>query len=456
MSLSPPRSSAVDKRIRVLHVIGQLGGGGAERFVWQIASLTDRTVFDVSVCQFWNTSSQKNYASDLEASGIPVHTIRGGGSRNPLIKHPARVLGLARLLRRLRPDIVHLHLTAGLVVGAPLARLVGGSAIIFQCSGVHAQYSRLMFPVIYRLSSLLVDQYIDGVTASLAQHAGIPESKITTITGFVDATGLQRTPAAVNPLFAEFPFLQNRKVLLSVGRLHPSKGHADAIAAMPHILRQVPTAHLFVLGEGPEGVALQQLIEQQGLNDSVTLVGYRDDLHHFLSLADLLLRGYQHEGRNLTCAAALLHGVPVVGFDISCPVDVVTHGINGFLVPNQDVEALAAATVRLLHDEDLRRQFAARASSDAESQFDISNTVAPVQSLYLRVLQGRGDCHAFSTPVSAPKELRTRCESGGDAPVHAPAIGHMRPPLQSDRSTVCCNTSTPMLSSSRLSDSQDV
>ena len=120
-------------------------------------------------------------------------------------------------------------------------------------------------------------------------------------------------------------------------------------------------------GDGPEHGALQGLIDELGLDAHVVLRGLTDDPGHELDAASVFLSTSAFEGQGLSIAEALVHGCPVVAYDVRYgPRDLLADG-GGVLVPDADLDALAAAIVELLTDVELRARLTAEAVAAARA-----------------------------------------------------------------------------------------
>lgn len=160
----------------------------------------------------------------------------------------------------------------------------------------------------------------------------------------------------------------SRKVVLSVGRLHPLKGHdlvIDAIAAMPDTL-------LLIAGAGAERDALVAHAAVRGVTDRVRFLGQQvhEDLAALYSSADALVLASSHEGWPNVLLEAMACGTPVVATDVGGTSEIVTSPEAGILVQERSGKAIAAALQTLFASPPSRaatRQYAERFSWDETS-----------------------------------------------------------------------------------------
>ena len=159
-------------------------------------------------------------------------------------------------------------------------------------------------------------------------------------------------PHPAEPL-EEFPptAVRDPDLAVMVARLAEQKRIAHAIRAWPTVLAARPSARLEIYGDGVQRGALEALIAELGLEQSVTLKGYRAKASEVLLTAGLLVVSSNYEGHSLVVLEAFSRGCPIVSYDISYgPAETIVEGVNGLLVPAGDVEALGAAVGSIIGD----------------------------------------------------------------------------------------------------------
>lgn len=153
--------------------------------------------------------------------------------------------------------------------------------------------------------------------------------------------------------------LREPGLVVVLGRLAPGKRVDQAIRAF--LGADVPGTRLEIWGGGPEQERLQALIDELGASDRVVLAGYTDDPGRVLDRASLVLTATAFEGQPLSIVEALLHGAPVVSYDVRYGIRDVLGTGGGVLVPDADVEGLAAAVRGVLDDPELLARLSAEA-----------------------------------------------------------------------------------------------
>ena len=153
--------------------------------------------------------------------------------------------------------------------------------------------------------------------------------------------------------------LENKKIIISVGRLVHRKGQDKLIEAMPMIIKRIPNAHLLLVGEGPYREHLENLVRKLNLQENVTFAGriLYDKLPSYLSAADLFAMpsrsrffGLEVEGLGIVYLEASACGIPVVAGNSGGAPDAVLEGITGLCVDGTNVEQIASAVIAICSD----------------------------------------------------------------------------------------------------------
>ncbi len=153
-----------------------------------------------------------------------------------------------------------------------------------------------------------------------------------------------------------------KKHLIGMGRLVPQKGFDLLLRSLKPIFGRFNDWQVFIFGEGPSHSNLVALRDELGLQGQVFFPGLIQNPFPMLMQSDLFVLPSRHEGFvNVLCEAKAC-GLPVVSFDCpSSPSEIVRPGVDGLLVPPEDVEGLTSALSDLMEDSDLRQSFSSRA-----------------------------------------------------------------------------------------------
>ncbi|MGH9420415.1 MAG: glycosyltransferase, partial [Thermoanaerobaculia bacterium] len=177
--------------------------------------------------------------------------------------------------------------------------------------------------------------------------------------------------------------------IVAAGRLVWVKGFDYLLAALARLHERGVEFQATIFGEGELRSSLRFSIEDLGLRDYVTLAGavsaeaVLDALHS----ADVFVLSSLEEGISNAVLEAMACGVPIVTTDAGGMSEAVTNGVEGFVVPIRDINALADRIEQLAGDHELRHEMGAAARTRAESDFSLARQVATFEQMY-RTLTG--------------------------------------------------------------------
>jgi phosphatidylinositol alpha-1,6-mannosyltransferase len=155
--------------------------------------------------------------------------------------------------------------------------------------------------------------------------------------------------------------LENKRVIVSVGRLVHRKGQDHLIQSLPEILKSVPDAHVLMVGQGPYLSYLKKLVARHNLADHVSFIGRIQyaQLPQYICAGDIFAMpsrsrffGLEVEGLGIVYLEASACGLPVIAGSSGGAPDAVLNGVTGFVVDGQKNQEIAAAAIRLLSDLD--------------------------------------------------------------------------------------------------------
>lgn len=375
----------------IVFVINSIGYGGAERALANIldggAHLAER--YDVHLVTL-----------DDEPDGrvMPAWPTRHRlNARGSLVRSAWQ---LARLLRRLRPQLCVSLLVRANLCSIMAGRVAAGCKVIM-CERMHlsshleGRYSGWKLAVakalprlIYRRANVALG-VSSGVSDDLVAHFGVPAERSSTIFNPYDLAGIRREGARTAAI--ELP----ASFIVAVGRLVAAKNFAMLIDA--YLDADIPP-DLLILGDGEERAALEGLIRARGAQNRIRLLGYLSDPFPVLSRAFFYASASRNEGFPNAMVEAMALGVPVIATDCpsgpaeildraeQVPVISVAAARYGLLTPVDDRQRLSEAMKRMC-EPDTRAHYARMARQRAED-FDLQAIASLYWSLFGRVLAG--------------------------------------------------------------------
>lgn len=339
----------------------------------------------------------------IESEGATVIAL--GGAR-PTIRSPLRflayVVGSLRAVRRICREwdvsAIQCHLSDAEFIGIVAGASSGVSRVI---STVH--YPELLpdrQPGEWRnrlrvaLTKLLYRRWVHAVVAvsvdvarKLEEVFELDPEKIHVILNRIDVRAFEmaRDTEAIR---GSLGLGAQDRLLVSVGRLAPPKGHAFLLEAFAIVARKHENVKLLLVGDGELRSDLEMLSGQLAVADRVLFAGSREDVEDVLAMAEIFVLPSVSEGTSLALLEAMACGRPTVATDIPGNRCVIEHGVSGLLVPPGDARALAEAIDGLLENPSRAAAMGRIAHEVAAARYDIRDTVAELEGLWTGGLPG--------------------------------------------------------------------
>ncbi|MFE9929975.1 glycosyltransferase [Streptomyces sp. NPDC005533] len=374
----------------VLHLVQPVDGGVARVVTDLVRAQTADGLRAVVGCPPGGTLGDA-----ARSAGAEVLTWRAGRSPGPGL--PAEVLGARKLLRRVRPDLLHAHSAKAGLAGRLAAR--GCVPTVFQ---PHAW----SFDAVGGATGALAlrwerygARWADRVlcVSEAERRAGEAEgvtARWSVIRNGVDLDhfrpggpdpGQDRARARAElPLPAAFrdSLADGGPLAVCVGRICLQKGQDILLRAWPEVLGTVPGARLALVGDGPDTERLRRTAPP-----GVLFAGAAADIRPWLRAADLVVLPSRWEGMALAPLEAMACGRPVLVSDVSGARESLPPGQGRpCLVPPEDPTALAKALGRLLAEPRLLAELGEQARQHARTDFDVRRTTEAVTGLYHELL----------------------------------------------------------------------
>ena len=215
-----------------------------------------------------------------------------------------------------------------------------------------------------------------AVARSHGQHLikweGFPEEKVFVISNGIDTERFQFSDTDRTNWRSKLGIPENSPVAGIVAALRPEKNHLLFVRAAHGVLQEIPNAHFVIVGDGPERPAIESLIAELGIGDSVHMAGCTHDIPGILSACDLFALTSHNEASPVSIMEAMSCQRPVVAPDVGSISESVLDGKTGFLVPAGDLEATVSKWSLLMSDATLSSDMgnAGRKHVETESSLD--------------------------------------------------------------------------------------
>ena len=347
----------------------------------------------------------------VSATGPWVEQLTAQGIRHEALRHATRAVAvgqdalalgeLTRLLRRLKPDIVHTHNPKPGLYGRIAARLAGVPVVVNTIHGLYATEDdalgrRLAVYGIERFASMFSGaellQNVEDI--DVLRRLRVPERKIVLLGNGVDLERFTPPPDAESVARARQALgIGPEKVVVGlVGRLVWQKGLRELFDAAVLVRERCHGVVVVVVGPlddekadslGPDDIEAARAV------GNIEFLGRRDDVETLYHGFDIFVLPSYREGFPRSAMEAAASGLPVIATDVRGCRQAVDDGVTGLLVPVRDAGALAGAIEKLAGDPDRRRAMGRAGRGKAEAEFDDRRVVETTMAVYERLLERR-------------------------------------------------------------------
>lgn len=333
-----------EKAIPVLFVLPTLGTGGSERVVFNLCLHAAPQIFPV-VAAFRDGALRQ----EMIDAGIACHVLdRRGGLDTSL------VLKLSKLIRHYRIRVVNSHHFVSLFYSF-------WAAGFLRVPVLHTEHSKwemeALSPFWDRCFRFFLRhiQMVNGVSAAafgyLQKVYRVEERKSALIPNGIDMDRFRNSGGAL--VRARLGLKTDELVIGTVGNLRQEKNQGLLLRAVALLQERGLPYKAVLVGDGPCRAELEELAASLGIEDQVLFLGTRTDVPSLYAAFDIYCLCSRYEGMPLTLLEAMAASLPVIGTNVLGIAEVIEHGFNGLLVPDNDAAHLAAAIAVLRTDRNL-------------------------------------------------------------------------------------------------------
>ncbi|MEY3026760.1 MAG: hypothetical protein RLZZ238_1657 [Planctomycetota bacterium] len=388
-------------RARIVHVIGSLAAGGAERqTVYTARETRARGAAEAEIVVLNPLEgAARHYLPLAEAGGVPVRVAGSAGDGAALARvsrdeRLVRVLGsvdpsyrawcvdLAGEFLARSPDLVHAWLDhaniwagiAALACGVPRIVLSTRNVNPTHFPSLHGPYFHDWYRVLARSPRV---RFIANSTAGADDYAawiGVERARFSVVLNGFDADAMRVGGDEEHAVLRRTLGADGRPVVLGVFRLSEEKRPLDWLAAVRRVLEQVPEALVLLAGDGAMRAEVERMAADLGA-DRFRMLGVREDIGAIMSIATVVLHASRKEGTPNALLEAQAVGCPVVATAGGGTIDAVKDGETGFLCEVGDVERLAERAVAIIRDAAMRARMSEAARAFVRERFALARMV---------------------------------------------------------------------------------
>ena len=374
-------------KIKVTFFLQNLEVGGAERSLVRLANAINKKYFEVS---FLLCSVRGALLQNLSKE-IKVVDLKSPHASRSLIK-------VVKYLHKEKPDIIlsaleHINLIS---IAASFFCRKKPKVIITERSTLsrlhkyaahktsHILVARFIMPYLAKIFYKKADLIIcvsKGVADDISKIIGdLPSIKVI----YNPVTDDSILKLVTEPITDFNISKEGLPIIIAVGRLTKAKDYSTMLKAVSIVLKDMPV-RLLIVGDGEEREKIENFIKENGISDSVHLLGFQKNPLKYMAKADIFVLSSVIEGFPNVLVEAMACGVPVISTDCqSGPSEIIENGKNGLLVPVGDENLLAQAIVKLLKNLELRSEFSKEGKKRAQ-YFSIEKSVKEFEDIFKKM-----------------------------------------------------------------------
>ena len=371
--------------IRVLHVIESLGLGGAERRLFNDVSRLNHDFSHTVVHLFAdNALADQFHRRQIQTIGLGLKRMAD----------PKAVPALWRAVKQNRPNLIHTQLFAADCYGRLVGRMLGIPVVSTVQSSVYESPD----PYLRSAKHEWADRWTartcvtrlvavsEFVRESLKNRFHLDGSRIQVIPNGIDPVPFEKgRPDSARALRHSLGISPDAKVLITVGKLNPPKGHRFVLEALESVRNRFPDLVWLIVGDGISRLELEQTARKRGLTRNVRFLGVREDVPDLLALSDLFVFPSLSEGLPFVLLEAMAAGKPCIGFRIGPMPEVIEDRVTGLLSEPASSAGIAQAVISLLQNPDPGRRMGEQGRERVRRLFHADRSARQLENLYRSV-----------------------------------------------------------------------
>lgn len=369
-------------------IITNLATGGAEGMLLKLLQRIDRNRFNPTVVSLMGLG---DIGPRIQSLGIPVHAL-GMDQGKPSLR---KFWKLVRLLRQLRPDVVHTWMYHADLAGGLAARLAGQKRIVWGIRHSDLSEGENKRATLWVVKACaLLSRWIPARILSCSRRArdvhaavGYEPDKMEVIPNGFDLACFVPDTAARSSVRTELGLPPEALLVGLVARFDPQKNHIGFVHAAALLHAQLTDVHFVLAGAGIDdgNAALNIAIARAGLQEHVHLLGRRDDIPRLMAALDVLASSSHGEAFPNVLGEAMACGVPCAVTDVGDSAEIV--GNTGRVVPAGDMAGLSDEILALLRlPVEKRMAMGMQARARVAENYEIGHVVDLYQEFYERIM----------------------------------------------------------------------
>ena len=368
--------SLVHMAVRVLHLSSERTWRGGEQQIAYLIEEQNEHGLDVHIA----VKSGSEFEKYCQTKKLPHHTLPFSNSMDF-----KTAIGIKQLVRKIKPDIIHMHSSKSHGVGVLSAMLGNKVPLILSRRVDFVPKNSWITRFKYNHSSIKKILCVsDTINKIMRSYIRDPEKCITVYSG-IDPEKFN-FPAQENILKKEFGLDEQTIIIGNTSALEAHKDYYTFLDTIEILVHSKLPVKGFIIGAGSLETKLKEYTREKNLADKVIFTGFRKDILQVLPALDIFLITSNEEGLGTSVLDAFAAGVPVVGTIAGGIPEMVKHSITGMLAPVRNSKGLATAIQEIIKNNSLRNALIKNAREKVK-EFSKKATAEKTIAAYLGVIR---------------------------------------------------------------------
>ncbi|MFK8031721.1 MAG: glycosyltransferase [Gammaproteobacteria bacterium] len=379
-------TTTTKKPVTVLHLIHTMAYGGVETALLNWLARIDKTKFTIHLACFANPhETETPFVEAAKVAGIEVIAKIPWGRHKPVIRSARR---LKKLLIDLDVDILHTHNCYADCVGAIAQRLTPVKTLTTLYVWSDLGWKRNLIQSVNRFAIRGYDMISAHCEETYRQtlEMGFPAERLRTLICGFEIDIPEYTAEDRQSKRRELGLGDNDILLANIARFYPEKVQDSLLRCFKRIHQKHPDARMWMLGVGPLEAELKAYCTKLELDDTVSFVGFVEDLASMLPLIDIQVHPSQIEGVPLSICSGMAAGLPIVVSDVGGIPEILEHQKRALLTPRSDEDAFVDAVNYFIENPEYAKQMGNAAKHFIENDYSLNTAVSHLEACYHEVM----------------------------------------------------------------------
>lgn len=367
--------------MKILYFITTSNWGGASHHVYDLCKYQKGIGNQVYLA----VGSKGLLSEKVQKLDIPIFILNSVKRNISPINDFKSVISFRRLVKKINPDIVHLHSSKAGIVGRLASAGLKNNKVIFTVhgwsftDGVPSRLKKFIYKSVEKLVSPLTDLFICvsdfDKSIGFRNHVLGKQSKVIVIHN-----------GSLVPDKSKINFsIHNQLRLIMIARFSSQKDQDTLINAVKDL--PLNSYKLIFVGDGERLQYCKNLVSKFNLETNISFVGFSTNISKFLEKNDIFIMTSHYEGLPISIIEAMSYGLPVIGSDVGGNSELIVNNINGYLIKEGDHRQLSKVLNTLINDRNLIVKMGHESYNHFLNKFKLSEKLEEVNKIYEELIK---------------------------------------------------------------------